>query len=66
MTEERKHAILLAATLLSARKLIDIMDSDKPNFAKGYLVDKAIEEAVFILERIDKRWPAQTDSRAAK
>jgi hypothetical protein len=33
MTEERKHAILFAATLLSARKLIDIMDSDRPNFA---------------------------------
>jgi hypothetical protein len=66
MTEERKHAILFAATLLSARKLIDIMDSEKPNFAKGYLVDKAIEEVAFILERIDKRWPAQTDSMAAK
>ncbi len=57
MTEERKHAILFAATLLSARKLVDIMDSDKTNLAKGYLVDKAIEEAAFILERIDKKWP---------
>jgi hypothetical protein len=35
MTEERKHAILLAATILSARKLIDCIESDKPNFAKG-------------------------------
>jgi hypothetical protein len=59
MTEERKHAILFAATLLSARKLIDTMDSDKPNFAKGYFVDKAIEEAAFILERIDAKWPGQ-------
>ncbi len=25
--------------------------------AKGYIVDKAIEDAAFILERIDKRWP---------
>jgi hypothetical protein len=58
MTEERKHAILFAATLLSARKLIDIMDSDKPNFAKCYFVDKAINEAAFILERIDAKWPA--------
>jgi hypothetical protein len=30
MTEERKHAILFAATLLCARKMIEIMDSDKP------------------------------------
>jgi hypothetical protein len=57
MTEERKHAILFAATLLSAKKLLE-MDPDKPNMAKGYFVDKAIEDAAFILERIDKRWPA--------
>jgi hypothetical protein len=57
MTEERKHAILFAATLLSARKLMDIMESDRPNFAREYWVDKAVQEAAFILERIDKRWP---------
>ena len=59
MTEERKHAILFAATLLSARKLIDIIDrnDNKPSMAKQFFVDKAIEEAVFILERIDDRWP---------
>jgi hypothetical protein len=27
------------ATLLCARKLIETMDSDKPNFAKQYFVD---------------------------
>jgi len=32
------------------------LDSDKPNFAKQYFVDKAIDEAAFILERIDHRW----------
>jgi hypothetical protein len=26
--------------------------------AKGYIVDRAIDDAAFILERIDKRWPA--------
>jgi hypothetical protein len=57
MTEERKFAILFAATILSARKLIDCIDSDKPNFAKEYFVDKAINEAAFVLERIDKKWP---------
>jgi hypothetical protein len=29
--EQRKHAILFAATLLCARKLIETMESDKPN-----------------------------------
>ena len=57
MTEERKHAILFAATLLCARKLIETMDSDKPNFARQYFVDKAIDEAAFILERIDRKFP---------
>jgi hypothetical protein len=57
MTEDRKYAILFAATLLCARKLIETMESDKPNFAKQYFVDKAVDEAAFILERIDKKWP---------
>jgi hypothetical protein len=35
------------------------MDPDKPIMAKGYIVDKAIDDAAFILERIDKRWPAR-------
>jgi hypothetical protein len=58
MTEERKHATLFAATISSARKLIDCIESDKPNFAKEYFVEKAINEAVFVLERIDRKWPA--------
>jgi hypothetical protein len=57
MTEERKHAILFAATLLCARKLIETTESDKPNFAEEYFVDRAIQKAVFILERIDKKFP---------
>ena len=57
MTEERKHAILFAATLLCARKLIETIESDKPNLAKQYFVDRAIQEAEFILERIDGKWP---------
>jgi len=32
---------------------------DKPNMAKAYFVDKATEDAAFILERIDKRWLSQ-------
>lgn len=57
MTEDRKYAILFAATLLCARKLIDSMDSNKPNMAKEYFVDKAIQEAEFVMKRIDKKWP---------
>jgi hypothetical protein len=64
MTEERKHAILFAATLLSARKLIE-MNPDKPTMAKGFIVDTAIDGAAFILERIDKRWPAAATRVAA-
>ena len=63
--DRRKHAILFAATLLSARKLID-MDPNKPNMAKGYFVDRAIDDAAFILERIDARWPAIGNSFSAK
>jgi hypothetical protein len=55
VTEERKFAILFAATILAARKLID-MDRNKPNMAKAYFVDRAIDDAAFILERIDRKW----------
>jgi len=32
------------------------MDPNKPNMAKGYFVDRT-DDATFILERIDKKWP---------
>jgi len=51
--------------LLAARKLID-KDRDKPNMAKGFFVDHAIDDAVFILERIDERWPEIVNMFAAK
>jgi hypothetical protein len=40
----------LAATLLAARKLIDL-DPDKPNMAKRYFLKCAIDDAAFILEQ---------------
>jgi len=46
MIEERKYAILFAATLLCARKL----DSDRPSPAKVAAVENAISQAAFILE----------------
>jgi hypothetical protein len=65
MTEEKKFAILFAATILAARKLSD-MDPDKPNMAKGYFVERAIDDAAFILEKIDERWPTIVNTFAAK
>ena len=65
MTEERKFAILFAATILSARKLLDT-DPDKPSMAKQFFVDRAIDDAAFILERIDARWPTLVNSFASK
>jgi len=53
------------ATILAARRLID-MDPDKPNMAKGFFVDRAIDDAAFILERIDARWPTIVNSFSAK
>jgi hypothetical protein len=52
MSEERKFAILFAATLLSARKLMEL-DSDGPSPAKLAVVENAISQAAFILVRID-------------
>jgi len=56
---------LLTATLLAARKLLDL-DLDKPNMVKGYMVDRAIDDAAFILERIDERWPHVVNTFAVK
>jgi hypothetical protein len=56
MTEERKYTILFAATLLAARKLLEL-DPNKPSMAKQFFVDKAIDDAAFILECVDKKWP---------
>jgi hypothetical protein len=65
MTEERKHAILFAATLLSARKIIDVIDNDDPqNMGRKFWIDrftdKAIEQAAQISQKIEERWPAET------
>jgi hypothetical protein len=59
MTEDRKFALLFAATLLAARKL-NALDSDRPSPAKISAVENAIDQAKFILERIDQRWPVDS------
>ena len=62
MEEQRKHAILLAATLLSARKIIEVIDNeDAQNMGRKFwtdsFVNKAIEQAARIMEKIDEKWP---------
>ena len=57
MTEERKFAILFAATLMCARKLIEI--EEKPSPVRMTTVDKAIQNAAYILGQIDKKWPTK-------
>ncbi len=54
MTEERECAILVAATILSARKLINWTESDKLNFAKDFWAEKAVNEEAFATEKIDR------------
>jgi hypothetical protein len=55
MDDQRKYAILFAATILSDRKLMETMEENKPNMAKQFWVDRAINEAEFVLERIEIR-----------
>ena len=62
MTEERKFAILFAATLLCARKLMEL-DPDRPSPARVAAIENAIRQAAFILEQIDRRWPEDVSPR---
>jgi len=60
MDEQRKYAILFAATILAARKLNEI--GDRPCPARECAIADAIENAERILEKIDERWPSQKES----
>jgi hypothetical protein len=62
MTEERKHAILFATTLLCARKIIDLVDSPTTKrwaSATGSSCSrkKRIDHVAALMEKIDERWP---------
>jgi len=59
MTEERKFAILIAATILSARKLAELEDPDKATPKKLAAVESAIRHAAYILGEIDKKWATE-------
>lgn len=62
MTEERKHAILFAATILLARKLMPTLEEETPDHLA--IEWRAIHQASRILEKIDERWPAEEKTRA--
>ena len=74
MTEERKHAILLATVILTARKLQPLLDEvereGKPNmaitFCSKVYITNAIERAADILDLIDEKWPTLSESPIAK
>ena len=51
MTEDRKYAILFAATLLCARKLIEL-DSDLPLRRVTRSLEESFDEAVRRLEKL--------------
>ena len=57
MDEQRKYAILFAATILAARKLNEI--GSKPCPARECAISDAISNAELILRRIDERWLAE-------
>ena len=71
MTEERKHAILLATVILTARKLQPLLEADdragKPNMGTEFWAEnytkKSMERAAHILDLIDKKWPALESSQ---
>ena len=66
MTEERKHAILPATVILTARKLQPLLEEDdqagKPNMTTEFWAEnytkKSIARAAHILDLIDEKWPA--------
>lgn len=73
MTEERKHAILLATTILTARKLQPLLEEDfekgKPNMGTEFWAEvytkHAIGRAAHILDLIDQKWPDRSCSEDA-
>ena len=70
MTEERKHAILLATVILTARRLQPLLEEQdkegKPNMALEFWAEvytkNCMERAAHILDLIDKRFAAESGS----
>lgn len=62
MDEQRKYAILFAATILAARKL---NESGSTPWAIHVAITDAVEKASRILEKIDERWPTNDSNKIA-
>ncbi len=56
MDEQRKYAILFAATILAARKL---NDPDLKPWPRAAAISDTIQKVEQILEQIDQRWPGE-------
>ena len=61
MDEQRKYAILLAATILAARKL---NDPDLKPWPRAAIIRDAISSANQILEEIDAKWPVRNSDHS--
>jgi len=59
MDEGRKRVLLIAASILAARKLVN-WDGKRSPFFESAIYD-AITTAEHILQRIDDRWPAERE-----
>ena len=65
MTEERKHAILLATIIFTVRKLRPLLEEAakecKPSMATEFWAEvytkKSMERAAHILDLINEKWP---------
>jgi hypothetical protein len=66
MTEERKHPILFAATLLCARKVQPYLEGEGASCLTEHYIWRAIEQANRIVEKIDARWPVEELSPESK
>ena len=68
MTEGRKHVILLATVILTARKLQPLLEEDdaegNPNMCREFWVEthakRSMERAAHIFDLIDEKWPPKT------
>jgi hypothetical protein len=56
--EGRKRVLLLAASILAARKLAQVGEARSPAFES--VIANAIATAERILTKIDSRWPTRT------
>lgn len=57
MREQRRFAILFAATILAARRLAEV--ADKPCPAREAVIADAISKAELILRKIEKLYPPE-------